>query len=96
MKHQTMAEYLKERMMKMYEKKCPLCGDRLDPEEKCKCQIIKKLKEFMKDNRVVTIELPRTRFDIALVKQVMEQEIKIEDVEGKQWDIDIDSIIDVY
>lgn len=81
--------------MKMYEKKCPLCGNRLDPEEKCKCQIINKMKEYKESGKRINIELNRVDFLNAKVKKVTEQEIIIEDSTGKSWDIDMDSVVGI-
>ena len=76
----------------MYRKECPLCGNMLDPGEKCKCQLIKKMNEIMKAGKRVHFELNQTDFEKVLIKQVTEQEVKIEDSEGREWELDMDSV----
>lgn len=96
MKRQTAAEYLKERMMKMYEKECPVCGARIDPEEKCKCQLRKRLEKFAASGKPVNMELARVDLSRVVISKVREQEVIIKDVDGRISGIDLDSIVDIY
>lgn len=96
MKYQTAAEYLKERMIKMYEKKCPLCGNTLDPEEKCKCQLRKTLEKFALSGEPVNMELTKIDLNRVVVTKVRDQEVIVKDAGGRISGIDLDSIVDVY
>lgn len=96
MKHQTATEYLKERVMKMYEKKCPICGDYLDPGEKCKCQLRKKLEKFVVSGEPVNMELTKVDLNGIVVAKVRDEEVIIKDLEGRISGIDLDLIEKVY
>lgn len=96
MKHQTMTEYLKERMMKMYEKKCPVCGAHIDPEEKCKCQLRKRLEKFATSGELINMELTRVDLSRVVIAKIREQEVIIKDTDGRISGIDLDSIVDIY
>lgn len=96
MKRQTVAEYLKERIIKVYEKKCPVCGAHIDPEEKCKCQIRKRLEKYAVSGEPVNMELTRVDLNRVVIAKVREQEVIVKDMEGKITGIDLDSIVDIY
>lgn len=96
MKHQTAAEYIRERMTKMYEKKCPLCGNRLDPGEKCKCQLRKRLEKFAASGEPVNMELTRVDLFRVIITRVRDQEVVIKDEDNKISGIDLDLIEKVY
>lgn len=96
MKHQTAAEYLKEKMMKMYERKCPICGESIDPGEKCKCQLRKKLEKFAASGEPVNMELTRVDLNRVIIAKVRDQEVIIRDIEGRISGIDFDLIESVY
>lgn len=96
MKRQTVEEFIKERrLLKMYKRKCLFCNSNLDPDEKCKCRLIKKLKELMLDGSRAKFELNQMDFENLLIKEITEQEVKVEDSNGRSWDIDMDSIVSV-
>lgn len=95
MRHQTAAEYIKERLMKMYEDICPECKSHLDVGEKCKCRLINKMKESIISGERVSIELNRMDFSNVKIRKVTEQEVMVEDSEKRIWDIDMDSIVEV-
>lgn len=80
----------------MYKKECPLCGNRLDPEEKCKCQLIKKLEEFALSGKQVNMELTRLDLRAVTISKVREQEVIIKDADGKISGIDLELIKKVY
>jgi len=95
-KHQTAAEYLKERIIKVYEKKCPVCGAHIDPEEKCKCQIKKRLEKYAVSGEPVNMELTRVDLNRVVISKVREQEVIIKDMDGRISGIDLDLIENVY
>lgn len=96
MKRQTVAEYLKERIIKVYEKKCPVCGAHIDPEEKCKCQIRKRLEKYAVSGEPVNMELTRVDLNRVVISKVREQEVIIKNSDGKITGIDFDLIENVY
>lgn len=82
--------------MKMYEKECPICGDHLDPGEKCKCQLRKRLEEFAVSGEPINMELTRVNLNRVIISKVREQEVIIKDSDGRITGVDLDSIADVY
>ena len=97
MKHQTVAEYIGERRVsRMYKKKCPICGDYLDPGEKCKCQLRKKLEKFAVSGEPVNMELAKVDLNGIVVAKVRDGEVIIKDLEGRISGIDLELIEKVY
>lgn len=96
MKHQTVAEYLKERILKMYERKCPICGESIDPGEKCKCQLRQKLEKFATSGEPVNMELTRVDLNRVIITKVRDQEVIIKDIEGRISGIDLDLIENIH
>lgn len=80
----------------MYEKKCPVCGAHIDPEEKCKCQIKKRLEKYAVSGEPVNMELTRVDLNRVVISKVREQEVIIKDVDGRISGIDLDLIENVY
>lgn len=80
----------------MYEKKCPVCGARIDPEERCKCQLRKRLEKFAESEKPVNMELIRVDLNRVIISKVKEQEVIIKDSDGRISGIDLDSIVDIY
>lgn len=97
MKHQTVEEYLKgRRMIRMCERKCKICGAHIDPEEKCKCQLKKKLEKFAVSGESINMELTRVDLNRVIITKVRDQEVIIKDVDGRISSIDLDLIENVY
>lgn len=76
----------------MNNRKCNYCGAGLDPEEKCNCRLVTKLKELKLSGELATLELSKEELTGIKISKVKDLEVIVKDPKGRISAIDLDSV----